>query len=439
MIIWIIAQKEFLQNLKTLKFSLFLIFSVLLVLLSVFISIRNYESRLTEHLNIEDYQKEKKDEEKINRKPEVLSILARGANRRIGNSIPIQFYINALFKASSYIGHFSQRMRFMSEFSDIDFAFIVQVIFSLLAIILVYDTISGERAHGQLRLILSNSVPRANLLIGKFIGNALCLLLPFGSCFVLGLLVIQLSPSVQLTNEDWARIAIMFGISALYLLAFLNLGTLVSCKTHTPALSLLILLSLWIWLIVVHPKLSVFAAEKFAPVESEARMGQQLRQVYEDYQQKSQKDQKETGGRYGLLLFIQEAKENKKLYDKFLNQFAQQARVADWVSKASPVGCYDSAMTAVAKTDVASHDRWLNSVRSFWSVYAAFHEARQQKKLEGKKQEADEMKKNPPQFVMTSESISESLYRAMPGIAMLIFFNIIFFMLSYLFFLRYEV
>ena len=435
--IWIIAQKEFLQNLKTLRFSLFLIFSVILVLLSAFISIRNYESRLTEHLNVEDYQRERKREDKINLEPEVLSILARGADRRMGNSIAIVF--RGPFKATSHIGHFSQRMRFMSEFSDIDFAFIVQVIFSLLAIILVYDTISGERAHGQLRLILSNSVPRANLLIGKFIGNSLCLLLPFGSCFVLGLLVVQLSPNVQFTNEDWARVAIMFVISALYLLAFLNLGTLVSCKTRMPALSLLILLSLWIWLIVVHPKFSVFAAQKFAPVTSEARMGQQIRQAYENYQQKSQKDQKETGGRYGLLLLIQRAKEDKKLYDNFLNQFAQQARVAEWISKASPVGCYDSATMAVAKTDVASHDRWLNSVRSFWSVYSAFHEARQKKRIEGKEQEADEMKKNPPQFVMTPESISESLHRAMPGIAMLIFFNIMFFMLSYLFFLKYEV
>jgi len=436
--IWILAQKEFLQNLKTLKFSLFLIFSVILVLLSTFISIRNYESRLTEHLNVEEYQQERKREDKINRKPGVLSILARGADRRMGNSIPIH-YINAPFKASSHIGHFSQRMRFMSEFSDIDFAFIVQVIFSLLAIILVYDTISGERAHGQLRLILSNSVPRANMLIGKFIGNSLCLLLPFGSCFVLGLLIVQLSPNVQLTNEDWARVAIMFVISALYLLAFLNLGTLVSCKTRMPALSLLILLSLWIWLIVVHPKLSVFAAQKFAPVTSEARMGQQLRQAYEDYLQKREKDQKETQGRYGLLLLIQKAKDYKKLYDNFLNQFAQQARVANWISKASPAGCYDSAMTAVAKTDVASHDRWLNSVRSFWSVYSAFHEARQKKRIDGKKQEADEMMKNQPQFVMTAESFSESLHRAMPGIALLIFFNIMFSMLSYLFFLKYEV
>jgi ABC-type transport system involved in multi-copper enzyme maturation permease subunit len=436
--IWIIARKEFLENLKTLRFSLFLIFSVILVLLSTFISIRNYENRLTEHLNVEEYQQERKREDKINREPEVLSILARGTDRRMGNSIAIH-YANAPFKASSHIGHFSQRMRFMSEFSDIDFAFIVQVIFSLLAIILVYDIISGEKAHGQLRLILSNSVPRANLLIGKFIGNSLCLLLPFGSCFVLGLLVVQLSPNVQLTNGDWARIAIMFFISVLYLLVFLNLGMLVSCKTRMPALSLLVLLSLWIWLIVVHPKLSVFAAKKFVPVESEARMGQQIRQVYEDYQQKKQKDQKEPGGQYGLLLFIQKAKENKKLYDKFLNQFVQQSRVAEWVSRASPVGCYDAGMMAVAKMDVASHDRWLNSVRSFWSVSSTFHESRQKKRVEGREQETDEMKKNPPQFVMTPESLSESLHRAMPGIAMLIFFNIMFFMLSYLFFLKYEV
>ena len=200
-------------------------------------------------------------------------------------------------------------------------------------------------------------------------------------------------------------------------------------------MSLLILLSLWIWLIVVHPKFSVFAAQKLAPVESEARMEQRHFQIYEDYRQKREK---ETRPRYRFLLFIQRAKEEKKLYDDFLNRFAQQARVANWVSKVSPVGCYDSAMTAVAKTDLASHDRWLNSVRSFWSVYTAFHEVRQQKRIAGKEQEAKEMK-HPPQFAMTPESFSEGLNRATPDILLLIFFNIIFFMLSYLFFLRYEV
>ena len=48
----------------------------------------------------------------------------------------------------------------VAEFGILDFAFIVQLVFSLVALIFGVDVISGEKELGTLRSVLSNSVPR---------------------------------------------------------------------------------------------------------------------------------------------------------------------------------------------------------------------------------------------------------------------------------------
>jgi len=64
-------------------------------------------------------------------------------------------------------------------FPPFDFLFIVTIIMSLLAILFSYDTISGERQSGTLRLVIANSISRTKILFGKFIGGAASLLILF--------------------------------------------------------------------------------------------------------------------------------------------------------------------------------------------------------------------------------------------------------------------
>jgi ABC-type transport system involved in multi-copper enzyme maturation permease subunit len=441
-----IAKKEFIENLMTLKFTLSFMFCLILVLLSVIISTRNYETRLSEYSSMESYNKAQgysldnpKFKIRIQKRPEVLSIFAIGVEKRLGNSFEIAYW-QPPFIAQSYrtdpmsVFLHSQRRRFLEEFSDIDFVFIMKVIFSLLAIFLVYNTICGEKEHGQLRLILANSIPRGEVLIGKLLGQALCLLLPLIVSFVLSLIVLQFSKIVSLSSDDYLRIALIFLVSIIYLLTFLNLGLLVSCRTSASAMSLLFLLATWVWLLFVHPNFSIFAAEKFSPILPETRMRKQVEQVMYDTNEKFMESLKSGEGNTDLIM-IQGCKERKKLYDSYLNQFSRQARFADICSKISFGECFSSILTTFAKTDLVSHDRWMNSVRDFWTEDTARQRAKVLREIEGKKEE----KQIAPTFAYREESIKESLNRALPDILILLCWNILFFMLSYLFFLRYEV
>ena len=52
-----------------------------------------------------------------------------------------------------------------------DLVFIIGVFLSLMVFLLSYDSISGEREEGTLRLVFSYNVPRDTFLLGKYIGG----------------------------------------------------------------------------------------------------------------------------------------------------------------------------------------------------------------------------------------------------------------------------
>jgi ABC-type transport system involved in multi-copper enzyme maturation permease subunit len=64
-------------------------------------------------------------------------------------------------------------------FPLMDWFLIVGVVMSLLALVFSYDAICGEREDGTLRLAISYPVSRSVLLLGKWTGGFLSLLLPF--------------------------------------------------------------------------------------------------------------------------------------------------------------------------------------------------------------------------------------------------------------------
>ena len=54
------------------------------------------------------------------------------------------------------------------DVSKVDWEFIIGYVLSFVGLLFVFDSISGERQQGTMRLILSNSIPRYTVLLGKF-------------------------------------------------------------------------------------------------------------------------------------------------------------------------------------------------------------------------------------------------------------------------------
>ena len=230
----LIIRKELLDNLLSLKFSLGTIICLLLVVLSCYVSTKDYENRLQDYQSAIQEAREKPEvvEPRIYRKPEVLSIFSHGYERRLGNMVQISVSGDVPFRAMGYTDS-PQEVQYRAEFASIDFAFVVQIALSLLAIFLAYDAISGERQAGTLKLCLSNSLSRSAMLLGKFIGGILSLMIALSLSMLLGLLISQLSPLVVFSGEDWLRIGEIWLNSVFYLSAFFMLGVWVSCSLRS--------------------------------------------------------------------------------------------------------------------------------------------------------------------------------------------------------------
>ncbi len=268
-----IIKKEIIQNIYTLKF---LILSLLLLMLfpfSMYLGHKNYMENLKEISRAkiafkEDISSKKTwrqiadGEHRIVIPSHHLQIFVRGVTGSIGKTASFEFGKDIVIKDSDYDAN-----PFLSIFGNLDLEFIFKIFLSLFAIVFSYDSISGEKESGMLKQILSNSISRSSLIIGKVIGGFLTMLIPISISITVGLLLIFYF-QISLDIDDITRIFIIFLVGFLYLFVFFILGILISSFTHQANTSLLILLMIWIIIIFVIPNLSKELGSFLYSVES---------------------------------------------------------------------------------------------------------------------------------------------------------------------------
>ena len=264
--IWIVTARETLDNLMSLKFLFGTVLCLALVVISTVVSLRDYQSRMDEYNTAVADFNEKPDSFyfKMYRKPEVLSIFARGFEKRFGNVAEL---IYMPVQAKGFMGA-SEGAEFSAEFASVDFVFVVRVIVSLLAIFLAYDAVSGEYERGTLKLMLSRPVPRSSIILGKLIAGAICLLIPLIMSFIIGILIIQLVSGLAFTSEEWLRISLMFVVTVLCVMSFYMIGLVVSSRTRQASTSLLILLLIWIAGVFLIPGIATSAMDRYRRMAS---------------------------------------------------------------------------------------------------------------------------------------------------------------------------
>ena len=209
---------------------------------------------------------------KIYRKPEELSIISKGILEKLGDMVDVSRFYLRLNSSSET----SPETLVLPGFTFIDFTFVVRVLLSLLAIFLSYNLISGEKEAGTLRLTISNSVKRSTLLLGKSCAGILSLMIPLAIGFLLTILIIQLSPQVNLRVEEHFRAWLIFGISALYLSAFFLAGLLFSTLTKRSSETLLWILFFYICIVVIVPNGSVSLTKRLLPFPSYSKVEKKL-------------------------------------------------------------------------------------------------------------------------------------------------------------------
>ncbi len=489
--IWKIAKKEFLLNLMTFKFAVGTI--VCLVLMAVFMPIlaKDYEERLkTYNGNVTRIEAElrkvkvyKNITPTVYRPPNVLSVFSEGLEKRVGNSATIELDKVPEINAAAAKGN-----PYLSIFSIFDASLIFKVVISLLALLVAYDAVSDERERGTLKLMLSGAAARHHVLLGKLLAGLMVLVVPITIAFILGLIILLSFPMVGFAGSDWIRIGLMYLASMIFISAMYNIGLLFSCLARRSAISLVLGLFVWIVFVVVIPNGSVYLAAQILLPETAEKIDGQLASIREEKRSEIRQwlnQQKPTGdtirsdafGAFGHYYakrcnkaFMEsmqkeypfrtplEIKYSEKFWEvdkNYLSSLFGQKRLADNLSRLSPICLYDNVMSMLAGTNIASFQSFIKSVKTHRNRIIDYIRSRTDNFSATSffttytKEEMEQSPKNTtdppsldlsdlPQFIEKAD-IAVVFRGVIPDLALLVFGNMLFFAMAFTAFVRYDV
>jgi ABC-type transport system involved in multi-copper enzyme maturation permease subunit len=465
-----IIKKEIQDTIMSPRFVFTFLLCTILILLSVYTGINNYQAELKEHsaavaLNRKNLESQQSYGQlagigtRVNRKPQVLSTVVSGIWEAVGRVAEV----NIVWDPSMIESKYSSNPIF-AVFGPLDLSFIVKIVLSLFAILFTYDAIVGEKERGTLKLSLSYRVPRDRLILGKAIGGFVSLLIPLVIPLILGLLLLMIYPNISLSGNDWLRIGMICLMFLLYLSVFFTLGLFISARTTRSSTSFLILLFIWVTFVTVIPKASVMIAGQIKPIPSvheitaqkDAYFQEIQNQAITEYRQyvkenpRPGKDKPEERKRYDeemrkwseefrgrLLGKIEE--QNAALERDYQMKMRQQQRLAVNFSRVSPASALMFASMSLARTGVSEHERFLNSVKAYKPIFTKWIN---QKMGRPRPQEGEQPKldlSDMPQHEFVAEGFSESMTSMLPDLFLMVFLIILFFVGAYVSFIRYDV
>ena len=254
--------------------------------------------------------------------------------------------------------------------SQVDWAFIIGYVLSLIAVLFTFDAFSGERERGTLRLMLANSIPRHTVLIGKFLGALISISIPFALAVLVNLLLISTATAVHLTIEAWGRLGIISFLALLYTSLFLALGLLVSTRVQRSAVSLMILLLTWVTCVVFMPSTCASIASSFSPAMSFDEFWQQRNPIREDlwdkYEQwlwSSKLD--DTTLRAKSDFYTESAEREERRHEERLKYRTSQVHRARAITSLSPATLLQYLIEAFAGTGFERHLQFAGNVQRY--------------------------------------------------------------------------
>lgn len=402
----LLITKELKNIIASPKFTATFATCAILILLSVFIGIQEYQTAVRQYDTARQLLAQEIAEtsswmgisNRVFRKPDPMQIFSAGIHYDIGRFSDVGAWEEVKLRRSAYSDD-----PIFAIFRFIDFAFIVQVAMSLLAILFTYDAINGERERGTLKLTFANPVPRAQYILGKFFGSWLGLVIPVLIPMLLALLLVLLY-QIPLTGAHWMKIISLFGISILFFTFFITFGLLVSALTRSSASSFLILLVSWVTLVLIIPRASVMIAGQFVSVPSVAEIeSKQAKFEQERWDQSAiamdkrfeernakmvgiTKEEREAYEDENMWNWMQEedaerkivqqdiTEYHRKLQEDLRNRRAAQEELAFMLSRFSPASAYQLAVMNLSGNGISLKTRYEDAMEAYRDIFVDFVE-----------------------------------------------------------------
>jgi ABC-type transport system involved in multi-copper enzyme maturation permease subunit len=417
-----LIRKEILSNLLSYKFSIIIILSTILIIVSIFVMYRDYCLALE---NLDILRVESGDRAEFI-PPTLLGIFAKGLDENLCRSWELeavgveissekQKSLNDLFKL----------------FTAPDLLYIIKVILSLCAMLFAFDIICGEKETGTLRQTLSNGLKRPILIIAKWIGGFTSFILPFFMAVLLGTIFVTLSPMVDMNAHNWVKLGLFLLSGVIYLTAFFSLGLLISCLTHRSSTSLVISLFVWTILVFLIPNLGNILARQFVQIPTVQQLALKRERIMNRarFEMKRIPETRPDYKEREEVLLRRTMAEGDQLDEDYRNRINRLVKVSQNITRISPAAAFTFLATDIMGTGMAEERRLKRAAQQYRDIVVEWYTD----------ENRDEESKQPA-FNYQRSSVKEILGRGgLSNCLILILFNILFFTGAYVAFLRYDV
>jgi ABC-type transport system involved in multi-copper enzyme maturation permease subunit len=389
--------KELREAFASRRFWAILVLSLILIPLGVEVGLKDYQTRLQNYREaVRIYQESTK---------QVQDVLYKGGAKAFAPPAPLSFLALGLELVLPNVaetpagridppivmrlGNNQSRDNLYEFFyGPLDLVFVVAVVMSLLAIILTYGAIAGEKEQGTLGLVLSNAVPRAQIILAKAAANALVLVVPFLLAVVLSLTIVEIQGGgISAIPGAWMSVGLGVLLSILLIGFFANLGLLVSALTRQAVPALVVLLLAWVFFYGVYPRLSAAAAQILSPAPSEAQVALEKAQIKRDIDKGREAEIDKVAQTmpqdWKSPAFKEGEKKQQEIHDKYQAQMEERWRAIDrdvavrrnarnaltaGIARLSPVSSFIRPMAELGRTGWLEFGHFQGQVGRFEEV-----------------------------------------------------------------------
>jgi len=393
-----IFRRELLDQLASFKFAAGLLLVVLLFAVNGAVFSLQYQNEVTEYRQFQRRWEAQLSQRKtldqlpqqdfdVVKAPLKTAFLASGGQDRLPNDFLFILRIWGPMIATRRV--FSQNA-FLESFEALDWSFLVGTGFSLLALVFVYDSISGEKARGTLKLLQTYRVSRSAILLGKLLANLVALLAMLVVGMLVSLLLLLLVGQIDLGPAALARGGLFILLAAAYLTLFLCLGLFLSSLTHRPASSMVLAAFLWVISIVVIPGIGTLIIQQVRRIptqnEVEEKSGKVWDAIAEEFHGNSSNWRGREGGKADNYAWerISIVAQNKRrhlqeeIWQDYLRQKFAQARLVRKMASLSPTGLFEYGAESLNGTGVQRDELLVQEAQEYRSVLEEWFHARDQ-------------------------------------------------------------
>jgi ABC-type transport system involved in multi-copper enzyme maturation permease subunit len=327
-----------------------------------------------------------------------------------------------------------------------DYVYVVGFVISLLSFLFVFDTISGEKESGMLRLVLSNAAPRDQILLSKWIGGYIVLIAPFLVATIGGIGYARGIGVLELSSENVSRLALLVVAAMLFISVCFTVGMFISCLTHRAATALFMCLFVWVAWVLAVPNVAPVAAKIISPAPSPRKIKSEKDAVDKEIDARKNHYQQSSGETWGGATYEREMERldkegdrRKTEWDNYLKERRRsQARWAQNLGRLSPSASWVYAAAYLTQTGPAAYERFEEARERMFKGMKQLDEKTDDywdKNGKNMRFEHDEI----PILKTSLPVLGDSVNKALPDLLILAILNVLFFMASFAAFLRYDV